>query len=884
MGIAKEAIRIKFLSKVAIICLTLVSAMFVANLNSEKAYAYDGNADGAIAKVTACYTQWPRSYYVRSIEDMENCIADMVSRRHNPMLSSYVSIDLLQDIKADRRLELTSDKYYRATFELHMHGHYLSRDLDAMPHKAGVSKGEVIYCGFADGLKIYGTDEGDPEIQHRWSLIKNGDEEFFKLDDNGDQVMIGGLITGGLCNDHWAGGGISVSCYLSLNNVTVAGNVSQTWGSSYGHGGGICARIPLDIDINNSSISYNYAEGWGGGIYIDSTYDNVKIRGNSKIEHNTAGKYGGGIAMEAGSGSHYTPSLELWDNTSVSNNLTYGDGGGIYLDEWNCPRLVMRGDSKVSSNVAKGNGGGVAIDADETYVNFENQASILNNHADKEGGGMYICDEIADWTVDGNSKISGNTAGGKGGGMCMHEGGFSPQTFRNTGNLEFSDNYGECGGAFYSNYGTNFKMFSDEGTVTFKNNKAKYNGGAIAAENGEGCGLQINNATFEGNSAHTGGAIWFRNDLSLKNASIKGNTATDKGGGVYCDNSGNKHFVINSKVEICENSIVDGKGNFKSNNNLSLKGSQLISSGLGDDALTTECKIGITHESDKSEWLKGVINESKDFLKTIDADWKNCFFSDDPAKKIERQNTYLYLEDGKSTYQLTINSENGSWTDYLAPQTAVKLDSKDHKKVTQTDEGVNCAWVIDYWTVKYASGDGAVFTPNAEGIVEFNTGEGPTVATAHYVPAISNFEASITEWNQWEYLTSKDKLQGTYENKLVLGSNLTESAEITNEDVYHGNFKTERKVVDVTDDQGFVTSKKVTYTFVLSAKALKSAGLGFDENFLESEDSQFDVTFKSIGNLKAKANGVYKSKDDAGNVTFEYTVELQNPKSDNKQK
>ena len=862
----------KLITRATIVLVAFITAMFCVSFHSEEAHAYDGIKEGSIASVSSSgYSRFPRTYYVKNVEDMNKCLKDMTSANLNKMSERHAYVDLLQDVKADRRVEFPDVGDWGADYTLNMHGHVLSRDLDAMPHKQGVSKGEVIYtnCGI---LEINGTSDNDPVIEHRYRIIKNGEEEFFKLDEDGDQVMTGALITGGLTNDYKSGGGITSIAYLYLNNLTIAGNVSQTYGSNFGCGGGVYG-YNLKMQLNNTNISYNYAQGWGGGVFLTSVSNNFTMINNSKIEHNTSAKKGGGIAVES-EGSRYgvQPHIELGSGCSISNNLTYGDGGGVFQDDY-AARVRLKADSTISNNVAKGNGGGIASDSCDGFLNLEDQGSICNNHADKDGGAICYTGKIKEWTVTGEHKFENNSAGGKGGAICFHKGGTSGcQTFSSDGTMEFINNTSEsCGGAIYCDYNTHLKFFDDNQKTIFKNNRAKYNGGAMAIENADDYSMHITNATFEGNSAHTGGAIWYKNDLYLKNTSITGNTATNKGGGVYCDNNAYKNFELAGKMTIFGNSIVDSNGKFVSNSNLSIRNNQTFCGGDGENVLSAESKIGVTDENR----IRMRISGNAALFKEVGDNWANCVISDDPTRSVERDGDYLYLNMEPTKYQLTVNDGNGATTTQEIPNATVALNSAVHKMV-KTVDGKTQNYAIDYWRVDYANGDTRIVSDIKNGMANITMGTAPTTATAHYIPVVNTFKASVVEYNQWDALVDTNDVVSVSTNKLGFGCALESGAEVSTETVAN-HFTKSRKVEDVKDSDGNVTSKKVTYTFVLQPKFLKSANLAFDASSIDENGVTFDTTFKSIGGAKVQSTGLVKSVDENGNVTLQYTAEILNP-------
>lgn len=190
------------------------------------------------------------------------------------------------------------------------------------------------------------------------SLGKDDMDGTFIFDGNGDEVE----ATNSLLE---VSNGI-----LNMNkNVTIKNNNAKT------NGGGISINSST-IVISNSQIIDNKAN-LGGGIYVADASSNVELN-NVKIEGNTATLYsGGGIYA-------YGNLIISGDETSISNNIaqTYGggvmiktkatinagkisnnkalqnSGGGIRVDG----ELILNGGT-ITENYAKENGGGMDYQA-----------------------------------------------------------------------------------------------------------------------------------------------------------------------------------------------------------------------------------------------------------------------------------------------------------------------------------------------------------------------------------------------------------------------------------------------------------------------------------------------------------------------------------------
>jgi CSLREA domain-containing protein len=171
-------------------------------------------------------------------------------------------------------------------------------------------------------------------------------------------------------------------------------------GYNTGSGGGILNDG--DLTLTNSTVSGNYASGWGaggGGIYNNPggylTLTNSRVSGNTaqgSCWEDCYGGYGGGI--------HNWGNLTLTNSTVSGNNAVFGGyGGGI----WNRGGLTLT-DSTVSGNYAGFRGGGIFSWGGSTLTN-----STLSGNSAPYGGGIFNHGGN-DYLTLTNSTVSGNTA------------------------------------------------------------------------------------------------------------------------------------------------------------------------------------------------------------------------------------------------------------------------------------------------------------------------------------------------------------------------------------------------------------------------------------------------------------------------------------------
>ncbi len=314
------------------------------------------------------------------------------------------------------------------------------------------------------------------------------------------------------------GGGIylgNIEVNATIANSTITGNGSDS------QGGGIDAFNFTDgavLEINNTTIRYNYASGYGGGIYIDSS--DLHVLNNSVVSNNYTDGSGGGIRFASENISH---ELRIEDSTIDGNSAgEYGGGVHFYTDQ---ATLLVR-NSSVSGNT--GNyGGGVAITYDDGagthigQITLDN-ATIDNNNANVGGGVFWELDETYAPTLITDSSISGNTAeSGRGGGLFLYfdDGMYSRMTIRNT---------------------------------VIDGNSASDDGGGIWFYDDDGYDVVIENSTISNNTSdNDGGGLWFYSDDGapfIRNSTISGNSAGRNGGGLLLTQEDGDARIDNSTV------------------------------------------------------------------------------------------------------------------------------------------------------------------------------------------------------------------------------------------------------------------------------------------------------------------------------------------------
>ncbi len=208
--------------------------------------------------------------------------------------------------------------------------------------------------------------------------------------------------------------------YLSMRNGASVEHNASGQGSERGKGAGISANANVQIDMSNASVHDNYADNYGGGIYVENTGFVLNMSSDSKIENNQAGA-GGGIYLNRSKftikSSDYKASISNNSATKSNRAGTKGEqsGGGIHVDSATGSNEGLIEGITIANNYSAYDGGGLELDQSNTTVR---NCTITNNWCKYEGGGIYDCNSnnlIDGCTITGNScnvDSGGNYEGG----------------------------------------------------------------------------------------------------------------------------------------------------------------------------------------------------------------------------------------------------------------------------------------------------------------------------------------------------------------------------------------------------------------------------------------------------------------------------------------
>ena len=279
------------------------------------------------------------------------------------------------------------------------------------------------------------------------------------------------------------------------------------------------------VTITNSSFTKNTATEYGGAIFNDGQ---ISITGTT-FDNNIANSVGGALS------STTTPTASTNISNSVfTNNHSVYDGGAI----GNYSGL------KLENCLFEGNTAQLAFDAQKgTWT-----TPVTDNTA--VGGGAISLGAVSTSSV---ASISGttfknNTSGTNGGAIATRQ---AIHANNSAAKLDiaatFIGNKAQQGGAIYNSFYTDNGLGKGAGvtvTGTFSGNEATgneatgkggaiYNDGTLDKAGKKGGIMTITDATFDGNKADFGGAIFNTGTLTINGGSFEGNTADKAAGAIY---------------------------------------------------------------------------------------------------------------------------------------------------------------------------------------------------------------------------------------------------------------------------------------------------------------------------------------------------------------
>lgn len=327
--------------------------------------------------------------------------------------------------------------------------------------------------------------------------------------------------------------------YTPNDNDTGAGVIYSTGASAhiYMNGNATIAGCMSHFDGNDAGVIFSQ---WGALVTMN---DSAKIYGCYTLNSGAITQREGVFTMNnnasifncysSGVLAYTRGSIVMNDSTSIHDNETYNNGGGVYLSSNSAQVdygsiLRMNGFSRIYNNKSKGRAGGVY--AANSWVYMNDSARIENNEAEKEGGGIYI------------GRSSSGTIR-----PALY---FSSESISNNR----SKTYG--GGVYITSYSS---LFVQGGKI--RANEAGAAGGGIYAT-GLLDSVLISGGVIQENQALTGGGIGIANqaNLIMKGGVVSKNNASVRGGGlqIFTDTTNYPMATILETAVINDNTAPKG--------------------------------------------------------------------------------------------------------------------------------------------------------------------------------------------------------------------------------------------------------------------------------------------------------------------------------------
>ena len=352
------------------------------------------------------------------------------------------------------------------------------------------------HYGFKNGILNYSTGGGALGLTDVWEVVIN--DCLFRNNsadpvDNSEKHSGGGAISflkvnkveivhSEFTSNHAQYGGavLGICGNLTVSYCNFADNRASEW-----HGGAINLRDFGKLVMNNCLFKQNYAEKYGGAVYVWNKGTELCIQ-ESYFESNVAVN-----------GSAFAARLS---SSVVSVNNTYTDNasvtsGTIYLQN---VRNASNKNDYFNNNTAD-YGGAVLSENSTTFV--LTWCTFTGNRAVKWHGGAINFRAFGTLTIDSCS-FNGNSAKQYGGAVYTWRYG----TELNSRNSQYVNNTAEKGGAISANYlhvRTNTDLYNN----SFTDNVVSQDGGAIYLLTAKSIVHYVGN-NFVNNKALRGGAIF----------------------------------------------------------------------------------------------------------------------------------------------------------------------------------------------------------------------------------------------------------------------------------------------------------------------------------------------------------------------------------------
>ena len=337
--------------------------------------------------------------------------------------------------------------------------------------------------------------------------------------------------------------------FLTNNAINLGGAVAAVNHSMVVINGSLCSKFSVVFDSNGviteDELPFN-AIGSGGAIYI---YDSEANISNISFFNNYSPMHGGA--------AYFVQSdISLMNIVAISNMANKFFGGALRF--YQCTHVYINGENSFANNYARLYGGAIEF----CSVQLLSIAGINYFNGNKaENGGAFDVYLTPAASIGGEIMLkhnygikSADDTRSSGGAVYVYS-----STLHCTGHMEYENNTAGDGGAISCNSSSEIHFYANNVTL-FRDNHAKYFGGAIHVENSKiiyHAHNEIGNAfQFEHNTAKYGGGIAMHGKVKLTlNPNIiivfNENLAQNYGGAIFVDAFTSSECLAGTSVPEC---------------------------------------------------------------------------------------------------------------------------------------------------------------------------------------------------------------------------------------------------------------------------------------------------------------------------------------------
>ena len=460
--------------------------------------------------------------------------------------------------------------------------------------KSGLTTGgDYTATGNITGSDVITVSEKTNSLNLNGKTLSGSNTEYAGINYTGGSLKIGG--SGTISGFKSAGKGAitatSTPISMNVNSIVFDKNTSTQHGAAFYYKdqaattGAVFNATAITFSDNISGASEGTSASSGGAILntggslsllgATNTFTGNKVIGTD-VSEKLYKRGGGAIANQSyDNESTHTPinaTMIIGKNDGSSTNTFSGNqssmnGGAIMnraVDTDGNATLTINGNTTFSGNTAAINGGAIynAQQAGRTAtVNLNNGTYTFKGNTAKNGGAIYNAGTmtIANAAFGGSGETDGNSSTSWGGAI-YNKGSLS------LSNTTFENNESGIGGAVANALGTSTITLGED--VTFKNNEAVYDGGAIG--NYKGATL-VNGTHFIGNKAQTstsdvdaigGGAMSLgaESQTKIAGATFENNTSGFNGGAIGTRNAWSANNTA-AKLDVTGSTFEGNKAN-----------------------------------------------------------------------------------------------------------------------------------------------------------------------------------------------------------------------------------------------------------------------------------------------------------------------------------